>query len=84
MSVDYLQDNGAHKPWPPQGRSLCLFLLHEAPRSIATPPWMGAIPCSPVPIYTLGKRETKWSKTSCLRKQCDCVAPTRNLTLKKL
>ena len=41
MSVDYLQDNGAHKPWPPQGRSLCLFLLHEAPRSIATPPWMG-------------------------------------------
>jgi len=26
---------------------------------------------SPVPIYTPGWRETKWSKVPCLRKQCD-------------
>ena len=48
-------------------------------RSIATPPLDGILvngrvtPSSmlPVPIYTAGWRETKSSKVSCPRKQCD-------------
>ena len=52
-------------------------------RSIATPPWTGSLSIDglpppppphnrvlPVPIYTHGWRETKWSKVPCLRKQC--------------
>ena len=64
----------------PHGRSLFpVSVARSKPRSIATPPWTGCqsiagLPhssMSPVPFYTPGRRETKWSKVPCLRKQRD-------------
>ena len=56
-----------------------VFLAWSMPRSISTPPWTGCksivglrpSSTSPVPIYTPGRRKTKWSKVPCLWKQRD-------------
>ena len=65
---------GAHS------RSLfSVSVAKSKPPNIATPSWMrrksiARLPPSsmlPVPIYTPGWRETKWSKVPCLRKQRD-------------
>ena len=73
---DRLKKGKVHASQRPQRPELIpVSLARSMLRSIATPPLdaiAGLHPSSmlPVPIYTPGWGETKWSKVPCLKKQC--------------